>query len=484
MKKRVIGCLLIVMMIIGLVGNAHAQEERVQKMEDNLKSWGVSEDDQRYVLDIYRAALIGDTIDITVVVDRVVNGADEAETAWYGLDIFLMIFDQTDAFWTEMILRRATFPTGSYFAQKIEYEMESREEIAQVEIVRIWLAAQGIGFPEVSRTEDGDMLKIADALAKLSDAELGEWYLPVMTALDLELTISKFYDEVVPFIIADEQYAPSLARLMLPEYIEYLVVVTINNTLNYAKFYGDTEEYVKPILERLTRVAHPGYPVDYQALIEALEALDEADIKLLYPQLSRFVSLMSGRYELLLDAYIAGETARPGAPLYDLLMAERAEKLARPFWTPRDLKLFYKFAFDEDGIPQFAPAVPEAKAVLLICEDEDRDTLLALFDLLQGAGIHLTSDPDRAQFALVYQVTHGASDKDGNYYSGGRPVVARSTTATLRLTELSTLPVERARISETNQPGNVITVTKGSYAYNAPEPVLQESRNGSHLSLK
>lgn len=467
MYRQMIGWGLVLAVLLGLGCAALAEDERITGMEQYLEGCSCRGEELRFTLDVFEAAMVKGGVDMNVVVDRMLADLTAAEKAWIGILSMVRLDDQEEAYWTEMIERQNEFPAGSFYYEQIASRIADRQAAAELEAVRAWLAPQGIDFPESVRFDikEGDMLKLLDALQALPEDELRSWYPRVCTAMEQTFGTWNFFREAVPVLIADESYSPALRSLLLPTYIEMLDAMVRSNT----QFYSDWE-HAQPILEGLNRAAHPDFAADYEALAGALAALDASDLELIYGQLDRIVSLMDCNYAALLDVYAGRDDAQSGAPMYDLLMAERESKLRRPFWTPADLRLFYKAAFPEDGLPRYTPANPRKNHVLCICPEKSADDVQALMESLNGTGLIPTGDPDEAEFALVYELAHG---RGGDYQAGGRFIIAQSTTATLRLADWSQTPKEHAGISATNQPGDVISVRQGAVTYEAPVPDLR-----------
>lgn len=478
MCRRMVGWGLVLAVLMGLCGPAMAEDERISGMEEYLEGCGCRGEELRFTMDVFEAAMVEDGVDVNVVVDRMLADLTAAENAWIGILNMVRLEDQEEAYWTKLMERQHEFPVGSFYYGQIESEIEDQRAAADLEAVRAWLATQGIDFPESVRfdVKEGEMLKILDVLQGLPEDELRSWYPRVYAAIDKRFGAQKFFREVVPVLIADKSYSPALRSLLLPTYMTMLDAMVRSNT----KFYSDWER-AQPILEGLNRAAHPDFAADYEALAGALAALDASDLELIYDQLGRIISLMDCDYAELLDAYAGRDDAQSGAPMHDLLMAERESKLQRSFWTPADLRLFYKAAFPEDGLPRYAPANPRENHVLCICPEKSGDDMEALMEALHGTGLIPTGDPDEAEFALVYELAHG---RGGDYHGDGRFIAVQSTTATLRLADWSREPKEHAGISATNQPGDVISVRQGAVTYAVPAPDLRTAEGWKEFVKK
>lgn len=464
MKRRFF-CALAVFLVMGTCAFANAQEERVQALETYLSREHLSDDEQSFVIELYKAALTEDGVDIAKIVDGIVSQPVKAEESWLGILRLLQYSKLEDAYETEMIARREEFEPGSYHDRKIESMMEAREgEAAAVEVMH-WLAAQGSDFKGFSNVIERDVLPLLDALVSLSEEEQALWFPKVYKALKAKNCEWTFYRAAIPVLAADAELAPVMQQLMLPDYLDFIIKLTATNT----KFRD--EKHARTILDTLARAAHPGpgVAVDYDGLVEALNALDASDVEMIYAQLADIVSMIDGDYALLLAAYAESDAAVAGATLYDLLMGEKDSLMAQPTWTPENLRLFYQIDFPEDGLPHYTPTKPMPNHVLIVSPEKNAKAAQALFALLADAGLVGTSNPDEASFLLLYQRTHGAG---GEYRKGSQLVMAQTTTATLIFADWSSMPAEYARISATNEPGSVIQVEAHAISYQAPAPPL------------
>ena len=156
-------------------------------------------------------------------------------------------------------------------------------------------------------------------------------------------------------------------------------------------------------------------------------------------------------------------------------MAEWESKLQRSFWAPADLRLFYKAAFPEDGLPRYALANPGKTTCCASARRRVGTTWRALHD----TGLIPTGD-GRSGICPVYELAHGRAA----ITMGWAVHCSQSTTATLRLADWSREPKEHAGISATNQPGDVISVRQGAVTYAVPAPDLRTAEGWKEFVKK